>query len=252
MSRVHDLCLQLPKLAFSLAQPCQTFTLFPELPLELRTRIWIFAASIPRNIYLTELRIVPLVAGQSVAPAIMHASQESRTEGKRYYTCCEDMAAVGGPSFFLDGRSRSSTRSNDRNLVWINFSVDHFVYLPDPGHVPAFLTRYFNLNFQTLKRIQHLVLSVQSPVYLTFDLFSVEYILDRIKRLRSFTIKVMTHVGGHPKEEGIIDRQFQDEEEIRTTLRIFGIMGRSCHWKSNGNQSRFRDSTHRYDWSELS
>lgn len=56
------------------------FKLFPKFPFELRLMVWSFGI-IPR--------FVQLRAGGGKPPALLHACQESRTEGQKSYAMCD-------------------------------------------------------------------------------------------------------------------------------------------------------------------
>jgi len=161
-SRVRDLLLNLPKLIISPAI-CETFTLFPRLPPELRNRVWRYAAHQTGSIALTEGNCVHTFDGQSVAPGIMQASQESRREGRRYYTLCRQQAHPRSPNFLGNRhyRTRAVARVEEQqNIVWINFAVDDFVFVTK-FYTPQVSVLGLNFCSQVLSQIQHLVL----PIY---------------------------------------------------------------------------------------
>jgi hypothetical protein len=82
------------------SEPLSAFTVFPNLPLEMRTKIWKAAAHIPRIIevgfgpaggftsFNHHLRTVSRTCRR--APAVLHTSHEARTEGLRYYIMTDD------------------------------------------------------------------------------------------------------------------------------------------------------------------
>jgi hypothetical protein len=103
------------------------FTLFPQLPRELRNKIWEFAATEPRNIKLllalidADAGLHPrrtLIEGQHRHPGLLQACSESREEGLRVYQPCYHYSnyRVGFPHW-QDSRS---------NITYINFALDQF------------------------------------------------------------------------------------------------------------------------------
>lgn len=122
------------------------FTIFSELPRELRNRIvrnscvfvcqkymltraqWEFAASEPRIIKLLAPDTAPgspifrsskssMVQGQAKHPGILHATQESRFEGLRLYTSCHEKIR----------QHPVRVRKYAVNTIFINFNVDLFI-----------------------------------------------------------------------------------------------------------------------------
>jgi hypothetical protein len=129
MTRLQPLCQQLPKLFLpSLQGPALTaFSLFLKLPIEIRHMIWKHAAMVSRTIELTtEYLDRQPYEFQSRAPAIMHTSQESRSEGRRYYQRCVEKA------------SDDPSPREVPNIIWINFAVDWISFRPYSSTDPAF------------------------------------------------------------------------------------------------------------------
>jgi hypothetical protein len=65
------------------------FTLFPNLPLELRRNIWRFAASTERIIEVRWGHCKDYYHSSTPPPSVLHASRESRIEALRYYEVLE-------------------------------------------------------------------------------------------------------------------------------------------------------------------
>jgi len=65
----------------------------------------------------------------------MHTSQESRSEGKRYYQRCVEKAS--------DDPSPRAVP----NIIWINFAVDWISFRPYSSTDPAFELEKESLNF---------------------------------------------------------------------------------------------------------
>ncbi|PVH70508.1 hypothetical protein DL98DRAFT_540777 [Cadophora sp. DSE1049] len=104
--RLKSLMTQLSKLDLHHGTPIlKKFTLFPKLPLELRLKIWGFAANVERIVSLSftldgqawvdvsRLTIRNENRAQCSVPAVLHICSESRKEGLRYYTACWDKCA---------------------------------------------------------------------------------------------------------------------------------------------------------------
>ena len=79
-------------------QPLTSFTLFPELPQELRDHIWAFASFLPRDVPVFTAAVSPnysdigslylpyyQIISSQPAPPILHASREARLEGLKHY-----------------------------------------------------------------------------------------------------------------------------------------------------------------------
>jgi hypothetical protein len=124
-TRPQSLLADIPKLSISTPlQPIESFTLFPDLPVDIRIKIWKLLSFERRKVKLFFLpRSVAhkkshLIKGQSKIPTVLHICKESRAAGLRYYTLCLEHVleenleqANGGP-----------------NHVYVNFDVDHFAH----------------------------------------------------------------------------------------------------------------------------
>jgi len=158
MSRVQLLCRSLPKLATSPEHQLETFTLFPELPHELRNKIWRYVASVSRNVTVTMGRQYRNQIGQLPAPSVLQATQESRTEAMRYYTLCIDYAAPP-PTFvrYLGGKVHPP--------VWINFAVDVFLLGPEASYHNREVKTVFNFDDNVLSQIQNVEMKCKDGIY---------------------------------------------------------------------------------------
>jgi hypothetical protein len=152
MSRVDNLCLQLPKLEcfFPSPQlpPCTSFTLFPNLPRELRNKVWELAAHVSQDIDLSNKKNPPR---SYHPPAIMYTSREAREEGSRYYTRCRDVAHIWTPSFL---------NPHMAGILCINFAVDRFVFPSEsfPLNYGEVRELFFDFDGPLFERIQHLAI----------------------------------------------------------------------------------------------
>lgn len=123
MSRFQSLLAQLPRLQSKLPKTLEVFTLFPNLPIELRIMIWDLAAMESRVLSLFETKdetgitrnqchkacsatgkhsllflsrsswissLITLIVDQPDIPPLLHACRESREQGLRHYTKSHD------------------------------------------------------------------------------------------------------------------------------------------------------------------
>ena len=120
---------QLPKLVIPPTAP-STFMLFPKLPREIRNNIWAMAAAESRDIHLRFFHYEPVE--QSEPPAILLATHEARSEGKRYYAACQESKLL-----LRDGEREATWRGcftpdeivgAVRRTIWVNFDVDQLVW----------------------------------------------------------------------------------------------------------------------------
>lgn len=68
--------------------PTGSFTYFPKLPPELRSRIWLFAANHGRTITIRDdglVRVRRVHHNAKVVPGILHANAESRSIARKHY-----------------------------------------------------------------------------------------------------------------------------------------------------------------------
>jgi len=102
-------------------EPLETFTLFPKLPIEIRLNIWKLLCTHPRKVKLFYYQIPDiyekprLIHGQSKHPAVLEVNHESRAEGLRFYTLCQELI-------------RDRTLNSWLNYVYINFENDRFSF----------------------------------------------------------------------------------------------------------------------------
>jgi 2EXR family len=200
MSRVHNLCLQLPKLEIPLERkPCEAFTTFSELPREIRDTIWKFISHVPREVIFIPKRNASPVARHL---AIMHTCRESREGGKRYYTRCEEQLDSGL------SRHHSPTK-----IIWINFAMDRFLFkasLLDPW--PRHCVK-FNFNKDILKQIQHITIPPSSNrSSLEWEVLPrLEYVLwVKSSSSKPFGISIKTWPEEVGPEQSVIRRHFGD------------------------------------------
>jgi len=131
-TRVQELCVQLPKL--TIPEPFTQFTVFPDLPRELRNKIWFFAAHEPRTLELFQVTEMTEKSGpgerlQTKNPAILRVSREGREEGLRYYTTLHKMGD-------LDDIRRAKIQTFSQSIqailmshpIYVNFEVDMFCF----------------------------------------------------------------------------------------------------------------------------
>jgi hypothetical protein len=130
-------------------KPLESFTLFPRILFEIRTKIWELLSTQSRKVKLffdigayiiEETRTID---GQSKIPAVLHICKESRTEGLRFYTLCKESVVTAA---VMEHAVNQWT-----NHLYINFDVDHFLFQHPPDS-----PRGCNFNFkqEVLKKIK--------------------------------------------------------------------------------------------------
>ncbi|CZR63584.1 uncharacterized protein PAC_13481 [Phialocephala subalpina] len=131
--RLHGLLSTLPKIQLDLAQPLDTFTCFPKLPVELRLKIWKYASrNEPRTINL-HVRTGYRDGVQPSAPGILEACHESKEEALQYYTPCWEIVEK-----ML--RRKGDRRESASRVVYVNFDIDHFLHgLHDTRHTSGWM-----------------------------------------------------------------------------------------------------------------
>ncbi|CZS91416.1 hypothetical protein WAI453_011675 [Rhynchosporium graminicola] len=101
ISRLQNLLRQLPKI---MSKPLETFTIFPELPDELRGLIWKAACFEPIKVRFSAflntsihsiLMKMPEVKAKDRVPAILHTTSESRLEALRWYKATRKICPPG-------------------------------------------------------------------------------------------------------------------------------------------------------------
>jgi len=143
---------------------------------------------VPRNIYLRQRNYVSVNDDQPEAPGLLATSHESRREGKRYYTLCQDLKSV--PEQQHHGR---------QNMVWINLHTDSFIWdevflstqlvlLPLPW-VVADPKTYFSFEDSVISNIRFLesLCTIGKPS-LGFHLRMVLKVLERVLLQRSLQV----------------------------------------------------------------
>jgi hypothetical protein len=128
---LRGLLSKLPKLTVAgFPKDLETFTLFPNLPLELRLKIWSYAGDHPQTLQLTDTwscksqRRVG-VEGNNQVPGILQACAESREEGLKHYTACTKRCAFSVEIHGMNGHV-ASRKPCTASKVYINFDVDRF------------------------------------------------------------------------------------------------------------------------------
>jgi hypothetical protein len=175
MTRLQQLCSLLHKLSVSVPSPREpeTFTLFPNLPIEIRLKIWGITASVARDVILApNFLVTNRLNYQSLAPAIMHTCKESRQEGKLYYELCTEIYY-----------RRRFDCGMPVNTTWINFSVDRFIIRGYCSLLP-----YARLNYEQnmVEKIQHLLVIGFHTKYIENSMTQVLWLL-QLPELRELT-----------------------------------------------------------------
>jgi 2EXR family len=181
--------IKIPKLVIP-QPPLQEFTLFPELPRELRNRVWFFASSVSRDVSLLERNRSLVGEPHPGSPALLSASRESREEAKRYYTLCRL-----SDSIFIPTISEYTEPAIDGNTIWVNFDVDRFVFSGAPvasfGVQPLSLERDFKFDLCALKKIQYLVIERYDTKVPRYALRLLAELLSEGGNMRRLTLRVL-------------------------------------------------------------
>jgi hypothetical protein len=118
-SRLQRLLEQLSKLIID--NPQKIFTCFPDLPIEIRLKIWKHASEIPRTIELCITRESEsdlAINGNHKSPVVLHVSTESREEAMKHYTLCRQRR--------LPNRDPAEFQLHRRGQMYVNFNSDCF------------------------------------------------------------------------------------------------------------------------------
>jgi len=165
-TRAQELCAQLPKL--TIPTLLTEFTLFPDLPRELRNKIWFFVAHEPRYLKLFQFTEIkensdPEDRLQPKNPIILRVSREGREEGLRYYTPCHNMGGLDeirrAKIYTLPQSIQTALKSHP---MYINFEVDKFCHKVNSGKdIISFVaidgpTLYLNFNDSVIRKLKHL------------------------------------------------------------------------------------------------
>ena len=125
--RIKSLLGRLPRLQSPYGDRAKTFTLFPNLPPELRGIIWKICCSQPRTINLIIASGVSLakarVESDDEHPAVLQICRESREEGLRYYIRCRKDRSI---SAILTRTRIPRAPGKLRHTLFVNFKVDCF------------------------------------------------------------------------------------------------------------------------------
>jgi len=136
-----------------------SFKLFPQLPLELRRKIWLHAVPRPRIFKLLERNEDDEEVGwtcmteeERQTPGILFACWESRAETRKFFQLCFEKAAASPPTM--------------RSAVYVNFAIDAFILIPRKHCTTSTVNRNpgfesFNFSSDFISRIQHYQISVK-------------------------------------------------------------------------------------------
>ncbi|PMD19935.1 hypothetical protein NA56DRAFT_705170 [Hyaloscypha hepaticicola] len=211
-NRLSDHLSHLQKLnvSDSICRPVETFTLFPNLPKELRLKIWNYAARQSRTLLLSGTRCLEQTnldnlqnestENNNTVPAVLHTCSEARQEGLRLYT------AYATPC--------------PRNIYT----------RPIPGHScekqDCFLSGKHQLDKKDLPTIQFLDLECEDPWLLGLDQLNPIILGKRLKELK---IVVKEQPWREPLLPNTIDRELNiKEHEIELMDNIKS--GRQISW----------------------
>jgi hypothetical protein len=181
--------------------------------LELRHKIWYYAAHHPRAVNLIKDGAINAgrtsrVTGQSKQPAILQANRESRAEGRKYYELCSQKQITTHDKWY-DG-VLCGTRSWNPDSFYINFSVDTFElpHVPfddeDSPRTGPTSHETYNYPLDVLERIELLKViynaktsRVSDPLNHPLDIFVFEAAAESIEELTFVHGDWMREVGFH-------------------------------------------------------
>ncbi|PMD32950.1 hypothetical protein L207DRAFT_535663 [Hyaloscypha variabilis F] len=240
MSRLQKLHDQFSKLMIPLPE-LETFTKFPELPPELRARVWRFVSWYSSEILLEERNsgLKPQFLLPN-GPSILFTSRESRTEAKRYYTLCRmlQIPAIPHDAVFswpapqpLPPVTKMPLNAS-RNAVWVNFDVDSFVFrhflMPHFGRTVSqmSLDGAFDFDVSAMTRIQHLVIETNGTGLLMPYLTALTPLL-RHGSLQSLVVRTMFMV--NCQEYILFD--YEMRKNAQEVEEIIALIGKRNNWK---------------------
>jgi len=171
--------LQIPENRPDHPPPLTEFTLFGELPVELRVKIWGIAACEPSKIILksrtrtsTALQLHSSVDGQTRHPSLLQVNFESRQEGLQFYEKCIEIE---------QGSTNDSSPirvSRSCKVLYINFSKDVFLFNCVWFLQPA--PRDYNFCSCILNRIERLEVIDSRLETIQHPLFNYRFTRDKI------------------------------------------------------------------------
>jgi 2EXR family len=153
MSRFRELLSSLPRLQAPVLR--DTFTLFQNMPRELRDQVWGYAASESRVVTLFTMikpRPSKVDMDQSPHPAILQVNRESREEGLKYYTRVLEKCSGS----CLNGIFHDDSCVQPRVPLYINFTADQFHHGNDIDLIIHKIRYTYNFERSVLERIQNL------------------------------------------------------------------------------------------------
>jgi 2EXR family len=160
--RIRGLLSKIPKLTVAgFPEDLQTFTLFPELPSELRVKIWGFACYHQRTLLLSNTWQRPIgaehresIENNHKVPAVLHTCSESRQEALKCYIICAKRCNIDSDIHSTDGHQSTTTLCSGKK-IYVNFEVDRFLR-PDRDSIFHPSLEGYQLEAKDLAKIQYL------------------------------------------------------------------------------------------------
>jgi hypothetical protein len=148
----------LPKLAILVLISLQSFTLFSNLPYEIRHKIWQLSCLHPRQIALRANVLWSIAESLTIeekyrTTPLLSVNREARTEALKHYTLCTEVTEAN-PGWTPILRS---------NIIYANFDVDIFIHR-DCSHrhaqrrVVCNIDKSYNFDLSVMRQIQHVAL----------------------------------------------------------------------------------------------
>ena len=170
-NRLSDLLSHLPKLIVvdSICWPLESFTLFPDLPKELRLKIWNYSSHQSRTLFLgggwylerKNLNKLPTesIENNNKVPAVLHTCSEARLEGLKHYTACAKRCSHNFYNRHIPWYTCENQGCVSKH-VYVNFNADRFLCRNFPDG--ALLDEY-QLDKKDLAMIQFLDIECKVP-----------------------------------------------------------------------------------------
>ena len=222
-NRLSDLLSHLPKLNVvdPICRPLETFTLFPDLPIELRFKIWNYSSRQSRTLLLSDtwhmdrrlkFRKIESIENESKnkVPAVLHTCSDARQEGLKHYTACAKRCPRKFYNFFNRQIPAHTCEKQGcvSKHVYVNFDADRFLCRNFAGGV---LPSELQLDKKDLVMIQFLDIECE-------DAWSSGFGGLNQRRLKELNIVVKEHAWGGSLWPNTIDRELHIKEHEKQLM----------------------------------
>jgi hypothetical protein len=213
-NRLPDLLSHLLKLNVvdSIYPSLETFTLFPNLPIELRLKIWNYSSRQSRTLLLSETWYldqkdfkgleIGSIENNNKVPAVLHTCSEARQEGLKNYTACAKRCSHNIYNIQIPDYTCEKQGCVGKH-VYVNFDADRFLCRNYFG--VGILLNELQLDKKDLVMIQFLDIECDHSWLSHFRG------LNQI-RLKELNLVVKEHAWGGPLLPNTIDRELRTKE----------------------------------------